>query len=192
MVARLTASLVGATVLLLSCGDADEGVAPVTTEVVSTTSTAPPASDEAGNPTTTAGSTSTPTTSPPATDAPTTTAAAATTTMPTPRVLATAMFQGLAGHRGAGTATLVRDGDVHIVETRATDIGSGPALVVYVVPGADRRDLDGAVEVAELAAETGDHDYVLPGTLDLSAGPWTLLVWCETFAVEVANATFEY
>lgn len=106
-------------------------------------------------------------------------------------MLATATFQGLAGHRGRGTASLVADPDgSRVIDTRDTDIGSGPALIVYLVRGADRRDLDGAVLIADLAAETGDHRYRIPDDVELAAGDWTVLVWCETFTVEVANATW--
>ena len=69
------------------------------------------------------------------------------------------------------------------------DIGSGPALEVYLVPGEDRRDLADAVYVAPLTAERGNQNYTVPADVDLTAGTWTVLVWCETFSVEVANAT---
>ena len=69
------------------------------------------------------------------------------------------------------------------------DIGSGPALEVYLVPGEDRRDLADAVYVAPLTAERGNQNYTVPAGVDLTVGSWTVLVWCETFSVEVANAT---
>jgi len=110
---------------------------------------------------------------------------------PTTEVIAVGTFQGLAGHRGEGMATLVRDPVTNrtTIETRNTDIGSGPALVVYLVPGPDRRSLDDAVVIAELVAESGDHDYLVPTGIDITPGEWTVLVWCETFVIEVANAT---
>ena len=70
------------------------------------------------------------------------------------------------------------------------DIGSGPALNVYVVPGADRRGLGDAIFVAPLTAERGNQNYDVPDGVDLDDGTWTVLVWCETFDVEVANATW--
>ena len=145
-----------------------------TTAVVQTT-TSPAAPDPAV--TASAKTTSSTTTSPPV--------------PPTTHVVAVGTFQGLAGHRGSGEATLVQDPATarFTIQTTNTDIGSGPALILYLVRGADQRSLEGAIGIADLVAETGDHDYVVPDDLDLTPGEWTVLVWCETFVVEVANAT---
>ena len=70
------------------------------------------------------------------------------------------------------------------------DIGSGPKLEVYLVPGADQRGTGGATHVAPLTAERGNQNYEVRAGIDLSRGTWTVLVWCETFVVEVANATW--
>ena len=35
----------------------------------------------------------------------------------------------------------------------------------------------------------GTQFYDVPADVDLAAGPWTVLVWCQTFGVPVANAT---
>ena len=80
-----------------------------------------------------------------------------------------------------GGSTLLRFEDV--------DIGSGPKLEVYLVPGADQRGIGDGVYVAPLTAERGNQNYEVPAEVDLTSGTWTVLVWCETFAVEVANAT---
>ena len=69
------------------------------------------------------------------------------------------------------------------------NIGPGPALHVYLVPGADQRGLGGSIYVAPLTAEQGNQNYSVPGGVDITTGTWTVLVWCETFTVEVANAT---
>lgn len=60
---------------------------------------------------------------------------------------------------------------------------------MYLVPGADQRGVDDGVYVAPLTAERGNQNYTLPEGVDLTIGTWTVLVWCETFVVEVANAT---
>ena len=57
------------------------------------------------------------------------------------------------------------------------------------MPGVDQRSLGDAVHVAALKGEQGNQNYEMPADLDLSSGEWTVLVWCETFNVEVANAT---
>lgn len=99
-------------------------------------------------------------------------------------------FQGLTGHRGSGDAALYDLGDnTRLLRFEDVDIGSGPDLDVYVVPGADQRNLDGAIYVANLTAERGNQNYDIPDGVDLTDGTWTVLVWCETFDVEVANAT---
>ena len=68
------------------------------------------------------------------------------------------------------------------------DIQNGPDLRVYLVPGADRRTLDGGVYLGKLRGNVGDQNYTLPPGLDLT-GPWTALVWCEAFSVEFVAAT---
>lgn len=124
------------------------------------------------------------------TSAPTTTTTTTTTVPPEPVELARATFQGLTGHRGSGDAALYRlaNGSI-LLRFEEVDIGSGPDLEVYVVPGDDQRGLGGGTHVAALTAERGNQNYVPPDTVDLTTGTWTVLVWCETFAVEVANAT---
>ena len=191
-----------------------------TTETVSPSSTPAPTAtaepDRAGatptpepttGPTTTAEPTATavptstpaPTATPPPTATPTPspspTPAATATPEPTPTPAAPVelrrgSFQGLTGHRGSGSAVLYDLGDRDLLRFENVDIGSGPALFVYLVPGADRRDLGGAIYVAPLTAEQGNQNYELPAGVDLRSGTWTVLVWCETFTVEVANATW--
>ena len=133
--------------------------------------------------------TAVPTTS---TAAPATTAAPTTTEAPRtePLELRRASFQGLTGHRGDGDAAvyLLTDDSI-LLRFEEVDIGSGPDLRVYLVPGDDRRDLDGGVLVADLTAERGNQNYTPPPDVDLTTGTWTVLVWCETFDLEVANAT---
>ncbi|MEM9519919.1 MAG: DM13 domain-containing protein [Actinomycetota bacterium] len=155
---------------------------------------------ETTNPTTTNPTTTNPTTTnpPTTTTAPTattttppTTTTSTPTTVPTgPVELARAGFQGLTGHRGSGDAAVYRleDGST-LLRFEAVDIGSGPALNVWVVPGDDRRDLDGGTFIAPLTAERGNQNYTVPADIDLTDGTWTVLVWCDTFSVEVANAT---
>ena len=154
-----------------------------TTTVPPTTSAAP--SDDAASTTTTAPPTTTTTTST------TTTTTTTTTTVPAgPVELARASFQGLTGHRGSGDAAVYRleDGST-LLRFEEVDIGSGPALNVWLVPGEDQRSLGGGTYIAPLTAERGNQNYEVPADLDLTDGTWTVLVWCDTFSVEVANAT---
>ena len=69
------------------------------------------------------------------------------------------------------------------------DIQPGPDYDVYVVPGADREDRDGGTRLDDLRGNKGTQYYVVPADLALEDGPWTVLVWCQTFGVPIANAT---
>lgn len=166
--------------------EVDEAFPPVAAETASSTTPA------ASRPATPTQASSTPsTTSVPPADAPSgATPELTTTTGAEPVEITRGGFQGLTGHRGSGDAALYRlaDGST-LLRFEEVDIGSGPQLDVYLVPGTDRRDLDGALRVAPLTAERGNQNYEIPEGVDLSIGPWTVLVWCETFAVEIANAT---
>jgi 4-amino-4-deoxy-L-arabinose transferase-like glycosyltransferase len=93
-------------------------------------------------------------------------------------------------HRASGTAALygAPEGRV-IVGLEQFDIQPGPAYVLYVVSGADRRDHDGGTRIEPLRGNRGTQFYDAPSSVDLTSGEWTVLVWCETFDVPVANAT---
>ena len=161
-----------------------------TTTPPSTTTTVPPAAEtdavEADDPDATAATTTAPST----TTSTTTTTTTTTTVPPGPVELARSTFQGLTGHRGSGDAALYRleDGST-LLRFEEVDIGSGPDLNVWLVPGEDQRGLAGGTFVAPLTAERGNQNYTVPDGIDLTDGTWTVLVWCDTFSVEVANAT---
>jgi hypothetical protein len=125
-----------------------------------------------------------------ATTTSTTSTTSTTTVPPEPLELSRSGFQGLTGHRGNGDAAVYRLADESILlRFEEVDIGSGPDLDVYLVPGPDQRGLGGSHYVAPLTAERGNQNYAVPADVDLTSGTWTVLVWCETFDVEIANAT---
>ncbi len=113
-----------------------------------------------------------------------------TTAPPEPVLLRSGSFQGLTGHRGRGTASLydLPDGS-RLLRFEELDAGPGPDLDVYLVPRADARSLSGAIRIAGLTAERGNQNYTVPPGIDPTTGQWTVLIWCQSFAVEVANAT---
>ena len=43
--------------------------------------------------------------------------------------------------------------------------------------------------LGDLRGNRGTQFYDVPAGADLENGPWTVLVWCQTFAVPVAGAT---
>ncbi|MEY2426267.1 MAG: hypothetical protein QOI61_1839 [Actinomycetota bacterium] len=106
-----------------------------------------------------------------------------------PVKLSTGQFQGI-DHRAAGTVNLYRHPDGHIiVGLEEFDIQPGPAYVLYLVPGDDQHDLGGGTKLEALRGNRGTQFYDAPPGLDTAGEPWTVLVWCETFDVPVANAT---
>jgi hypothetical protein len=130
-----------------------------------------------------------PTTRPPASPT-TTTTTTTTSTVPTEPVrLRSAPFEGI-DHRASGTVSIYRSPDGrHIVGLETFDIQPGPDYDVYVVPGADRHDRASGTRLADLRGNRGTQYYEVPNDVDVGAGPWTVLIWCQTFGVPVANAT---
>ncbi len=108
---------------------------------------------------------------------------------PEPVRLRTGSFAGI-DHRASGTVSLYRAADGrHVVGLEMFDIQPGPNYDVYLVPGTDRHDRADGVRLDDLRGNQGTQYYELPADVVVSNGPWTVLVWCETFGVPVANAT---
>lgn len=103
--------------------------------------------------------------------------------------VATGGLQGLAGHDASGTVNLIRDVDgSYIVRFEGFDIEGTPAPHVYLLEGTDRRE-PGGIDLGDLRGNVGDvSDYEVPAGEIPGAG-WTVLVWCESFSVEITNAT---
>ncbi len=106
-----------------------------------------------------------------------------------PERLRTAPFVGI-DHRASGTVSIYRAPDGwHVVGLESFDIQPGPDYDVYVVPGTDRHDPDGGVRLDDLRGNRGTQYYEAPVDVDIGRGEWTVLIWCQTFGVPVANAT---
>jgi len=93
------------------------------------------------------------------------------------------------GHRAQGTASLYRlpDGRA-IVRLEDIDIEPGPDYDVYLVAGAGQRAPSGGRNLGDLRGNQGSQNYDIAGALDEGV-TYTVLIWCERFAVPVANAT---
>jgi hypothetical protein len=92
------------------------------------------------------------------------------------------------GHDGRGTISIVRSPDgSQVVRFEDFAIEGTPDPRVYLVQGNDVR-APGGVELGRLQGNRGQLlDYAAPTT---DAGPgWTVLVWCRSFSVPIANAT---
>lgn len=107
----------------------------------------------------------------------------------------TGTIAGLDGHRGAGQASLleVADGS-YVVRLEGMDVQDGPDLRVYLVPGSSQEDPNaGAVELGTFggsAGTRGDFNYQVPAGTEIESGsPYTVLIYCEPFAVPFAAAT---
>jgi hypothetical protein len=93
-------------------------------------------------------------------------------------------------HHASGTVVVYRQPDGHhVVGLEDFDIQPGPHYVLYVVPRADSHSKDGGTRLDDLRGNRGTQYYDVPVGTDLGSGEWTVLVWCQTFAVPVANAT---
>lgn len=116
-------------------------------------------------------------------------AAVTPTTVAVPEVIRTGAVDGI-DHRAVGTARLYRQGDgTFTVGLEDIDIQPGPDYDVFVVPGSDRQDKDGGTRLDDLRGNKGTQYYAVPESAAVDAGEWTVLVWCQTFDVPVANAT---
>ena len=99
------------------------------------------------------------------------------------------MLEGI-DHRASGTVNLYRRADgTHVVGLEGIDVQPGPDYDVYLVPGADREALDDAARLDDLRGNRGSQFYDVGTRPDLGAGEWTVLIWCQTFSVPIANAT---
>lgn len=122
---------------------------------------------------------------------PATTVAAApvTTTAEGPVALRSSALRGI-DHRASGTAVLYRQPDgSFVVGLEGIDIQPGPDYDLYLVPGPGQEEPSGGPSLGDLRGNKGTQFYDVPAGTDVGSGPWTVLVWCETFDVPIANAS---
>jgi Electron transfer DM13 len=93
-------------------------------------------------------------------------------------------------HRASGAVVIYEQPNTaFVVGLEGIDIQPGPDYDVYVVPGADREEIDDGVRLDDLRGNKGTQYYSVPADTDVASGEWTVLVWCQTFDVPVAGAT---
>jgi len=106
-----------------------------------------------------------------------------------PQRLRSGSFRGI-DHRAEGTVVIYRQPDGrYVIGLEDIDIQPGPDYDLYLVPGENREDTKGGIRLGDLRGNRGTQFYEVPAGVDLENGPWTVLVWCQTFAVPVANST---
>ena len=106
-----------------------------------------------------------------------------------PTRIRTGLLEGI-DHRARGTVNVYRHTDGrYVVGLEEFDVQPGPDYDLYVIPGADRDDLAQAIRLDDLRGNRGTQFYDVPSGTDVGDGPWTALIWCQTFRVPIANAT---
>jgi hypothetical protein len=108
-------------------------------------------------------------------------------------VLATGQLQGTDSfHFGSGTVRLLRgpDGQV-LLRFEDYEVRNGPDLFVYLTPDpAGDVGAEGALDLGAIKATRGNVNYELPAGVDASAFR-SAVIWCRSFDVNFAVATFE-
>lgn len=122
-------------------------------------------------------------TTPTAAPKPAATSAPATTTR-----VSTGNLSGLDGHDAEGRVSTYRLADgSHVIRFENVNIGGTPDPKVYLLTGQDRTGKKGGLHIGALKAEKGSFNYTLPPAF--VGKDFTVLVWCEQFAVNIAHAT---
>jgi hypothetical protein len=109
-------------------------------------------------------------------------------TVPNPTKISTGELHGI-GHDATGTASIYQRADGSaVVALEDIDIEPGPDYRVVIVQGSDRESPGDGHELDGLRGNQGTQYYDAPAGTHPGAG-WTVLVWCRTFGVPIANAT---
>lgn len=109
--------------------------------------------------------------------------------VPAPSVVATRLVAGeLFGidHHARGTVAFYRVGDEVRLRFEQVSIEGTPTPSVHLVePG--KRSPKGGLRLGGLKGEKGSFSYVTPVGFDVDRA-WSLLVWCDRYAVPIAAA----
>ena len=111
------------------------------------------------------------------------------TTAAQPMRVSTRDLRGI-DHDASGTASIYRlpDGSL-VVGLEDIDVEPGPDYHVYVAAGADRQDRNEAIYLAARRGNQGTQYYDVPREAGDVGEGWTVLVWCRSFGVPIANVT---
>ncbi len=140
---------------------------------------ASPVADAAPVPTATPVSPTSPTTPPPKGSS------ATKTPVLTARLLASGVLRGV-GHRASGRAEAYAFAGRVVIRFASVSLPGAPAQSVHLVPLGARAPR-GGVTLGRLKAEHGSFSYTAPVGFDV-AKAWTVLVWCDDYAVPIAAA----
>jgi hypothetical protein len=106
-------------------------------------------------------------------------------------VVAQGEFVGVAGHQGAGTASVVRlsDGNA-VLRLEGFSVTEGPDLYVYLVSGsepASSQDFGELVDLGLLESFEGDQEYAIPAGTNLNEY-YSVVIHCLAYDVLFARA----
>ena len=97
-------------------------------------------------------------------------------------------------HQGSGSATIytLADGS-NVLRFENLDVTNGPDLHVILSPvamaeGRDDVMASGYVDLGSLKGNLGDQNYDIPADVDVEAGEWTVVIYCQPFHVIFATA----
>lgn len=97
-----------------------------------------------------------------------------------------------AQHQGSGIATLVQDGDEHLLRLTNFASSDGPDLFVWLVENPNTLDagaLGASLDLGLLQSLTGDQEYVIPAETDLT--PYQgVIIYCREFHFVFSTAPF--
>lgn len=103
--------------------------------------------------------------------------------------LASGNFEGQAGHRGAGTASLITVGDKYYIRMEEDfDIINGPDLFVHL---GRNEQYDPNVNLGALKGNIGSQNYEVSDSEILKTHN-EVWVWCRAFSVPFARAVLNY
>jgi len=107
-----------------------------------------------------------------------------------PLTIGTGTLRGI-DHDATGSAVLYQRSDgTFIVGLEDIDVEPGPDYKVYIVPGQNREEPgDNGILLSDLRGNQGTQFYDVPAGTNVVAGEWTVLIWCRSFAVPIANST---
>lgn len=98
-------------------------------------------------------------------------------------VVGSGEFEGLYGHRAAGTAKIINVGEQTYLRFEDFSVTNGPDLKVYLTPTGDIGD---GHLLADLKGSRGDQNYLL--TEDDLDGAGYVVIYCQPFHVYFARA----
>ncbi len=94
-------------------------------------------------------------------------------------------FEGLEGHNGEGTATLLRSDDGYYIRFEDDfSVTNGPDLYVYL---GNNGEYNPDTEISKLKGNVGGQNYRIPDSVNVEDNN-EVWIWCKAFSVEFAKA----